>query len=252
MRKFIISLLVVILISSTALASESTSTSFSIYEGPGCSTAEEAVLLYLDGLKSGDLPKMLSAFAIETYVKNFDFTAQLKRLQAYIPSMPISYPNANNLMMAINVESRKQDIVNRVKMQFVTLCMPDLEQYTQSSLQSDDEVIILVNQLQDGLNGVTLQNLQFTGFIAPSLLSEIYNDERTQDMMNKQSIIYGADELCSVVALFSIDETPYIFCCNALRYNDNWYLESLSGHIGAIIGLSVASGGIAPAMDYGY
>jgi hypothetical protein len=220
-------------------------------EGAGRATPEAAAQLYLEGLQSVDLAKMLSAFAVETYVDCFDFAAHLESTGVYSPEMTIAYPNVNSLFRDINVESRRQEIVSRIKMQMMSLVGLSVSGFnpTPAPFQAetaDTEIPSFVERFQDGLGDVAFQQLQFTGFVSPSLLSALYSDEKLRQNMARQAAILGADELQSVVASFSVHGKQYLFCCNALRYGEKWYLESLGGHIAQLLGLSVRMGGIMP------
>jgi len=221
-------------------------------EGPGSSSAEEAALLYLDGLKSMDLPKMLSAFAVETYVDLYDFSAQLQTLGVYSPTMTIAYPSTNSLFRAINIESRRQDVMGRIKMQAAAFCaiyISGFDAFATIPFQGEnaiDSIRAFEGYLQISLDGMAFNKLVFTGFVSPSLLSDLYSDERLRQNMAQEAARFGADELQSIVAGFSIDDQSFLFCCDALRYGDKWYLESLGGHIGQLINLPVGSGGIMP------
>jgi len=60
-----------------------------------------------------------------------------------------------------------------------------------------------------------------------------------------------AGDVANTVIIFNADGQDWLFCSQAIRYNGKWYLESLGGNIGALLGLSYNSGGIAPADMFG-
>lgn len=220
------------------------------YEGEGSATPEEAVALYLEGVQEESLPKMLSAFAIETYAAGFDWGAQLERIKMYsAATMNIKFPKTNPLFEAINVEARKSEIVGGIAVQFTAFQMPEMDYYAPVTFTGDDadaQVAAFVQQFEETTRSLTLAKLIPVGFVEPSLLSEIYEDERNQGNLAKLAAIYGADEIQSKAACLMMSGKPYLLCCDTIRYGEKWYMLGLGGNIGQILGLSVTSGGITP------
>ena len=71
------------------------------YEGSGWNTPEDAVLHYLDGLKEQDLDKMISAYAVESYIDHFDPQAYLERYYQFYPCMTPHIPNTDGFTRGI-------------------------------------------------------------------------------------------------------------------------------------------------------
>lgn len=230
--------------SGTGLASAPT------YEGPGWATAEDAVTAYLEAMQRGDLSAMVSAFAIETYVDNYDFAAQLKRLSAYSFVSIIKVPNTNELFRSINIEARQGEAVMAVLLQMLTLHMPDRDFMSMLAFKTDTidaDVGAFVEEFAENTGSLSLETLTFGRFIPPESLSDVYESEMNQANIDRQKAIYGADEQKSVVAVFSVGSTLCALCCDAVRYGEKWYLLSMGGNIGNILGLRYSSGGITAA-----
>jgi hypothetical protein len=218
------------------------------YEGPGWETPEDAVQAYLDAFGKADLRGMVSAFAIETYVEHFDFEAQLDRLGAYLPQAEIPYPNANDFFKAMNVEKRRSGIVNSIHYQFFTLRFPEIDLGMLTSFSGDGAPT--PGEFADRMNAVTqgpAEGYALLAFADPASLSEHYLQPRNQENLAKLAGIYGAEELQSMAALIAVEGKPHLLCCDAIRYGDKWYLCSLGGNIGALLGMSVMQGGLSPA-----
>ena len=251
MRKTCLILTAVILfLSFTAPAFASPSSGFPVYEGPGCATPEDAVRLYLEGIQNEDLGKMLSAFAIETCVVRFDYTGQLRRIRSYIPVSSTGHPSVSNLFTAMNIESRKQEIVNAIKFQLVMFHLTDYDPVISTMFMSDDldaEIAAFVKHFEDNLGTLALRDLELVGFIPPNQLSEMYDGEKNQEQLVSLAEICGADELRSVAALFTVDGKGYYLCCDALQYGDQWYLHKLGGSISSLLLIDQWAGGITPA-----
>lgn len=234
--------LLMILLSACAFAQDAPR-----YEGVGFATPEEAVQAYLDGMRDADLSQMIGAFAVETYVDHYDFQAQLERLRAYMINLEMHFPNDNDLMRALNVESRKNQIVNGITYQQFALLAPEWDISAPLTFGTDDTEGIpeLMAQFAAAAE-FDMSGLTFVGFFAPETLAELYLSERNQENMAKQATVCGMDELRSMVAGFSLGGEQYLLCCDVGRYGDAWYMNSLSGNIGNLLGIAVYRGGLVP------
>lgn len=219
------------------------------YEGNGSESAEDAARLYLEGIRDSDLSKALSAFAIETYANHFDYQAQIARIGAYLPaSMNIKFPAVNDFAASLNVETRQNELINAIVMQQFMFYAPEMDATQMVPFTGDDreqQVAAFVESIYESVQSLSIETLEVLGFIHPALLSEHYANTLNQENLAKQAKIYGADEVKSVVALFSIGKNTYTMCCDAVRYGDLWYMLSLGGNIGALLNLAPSTGGIA-------
>ena len=222
------------------------------YEGPGWDTPEKAVLAYLDGFKNADINKMVSAFAIETYVEHYNLIAYLEKMRSYQGfTAEIRYPNSNDFFQKANVESRRIRIVNGIIMQMSTVLLPEIDFSYPVSGDALGDIAEFINQFSvigDSLFS-QFQNYEFNKFIDPVSLSPEYGMAAIQEGINRNAGIYGADSMQSMVSLFSIDDTPYIFCCDVIRYGGKWYVSALSGNIGALLNIEVLNGGLSVIQD---
>ena len=219
------------------------------YEGPGWDTPEDAVLVYLEGMKEQDLYKMISAYAVETHIDHFDLQAQLERIRAYTISMIPRMPNSTNLLWGINVEARKNEIVQSILLQMSTLCLYERAQDFDRPIgfQSDnfaEEARAFVEELDQAFAAVDFNTLNVLRFTPPELISELYASERNQENIKRQAAPYGVDEMRSVIAVFALDDKVGALCCDVARYGDRWFMHKPGGNIAAIIGFSAMTGGV--------
>lgn len=219
------------------------------YEGPGWDTPEDAVSFYLEGLKEQDLGKMISAYAVETYVGHFDLQAHLARIKSYFMTMVPRMPNSNGMFRAVNVEARKSEIVQSIVWQMASICQPG-QDFTQTVTftgeNADEETRTFVEGLENAYAAVDFSTLEVLLFTPPEKISEIFLSEKVQENIKAQAAPFGPDEARSVVALFTVDNKLYALCCDVMRYGDRWYMYKPSGIIGAIVGLSSLTGGVVP------
>lgn len=214
------------------------------YEGAGCETPEKAVRLYLDGAKEGDLQKMLSAFAIETYVQHYDLEAQLKRLRTYTFGQEVKLANSNDLFTAINVEGRKSNIVQSILLQTWSLAWPESDPFVPTQLKEDAEATAFVAGLR--LDAWPMQKCEFRMFIDPAVLNDKYSSEANLNNLQKRAAVLGADEIKSMVAVLSIDGKGFALGCDVMRYGERWYLCALHGNIAMLQGIASQWSGLMP------
>lgn len=224
-----------------------------IYEGPGWDAPEEAVTFYLEGLRTQDISKMIGAYAVETYIDHFDLQAQFTRYTAYTVYMTPRLPNASELLRAINVEARKDEIVDSILLQMTSICMPDedlSETISFGTEHLDAETQAFIDKLSDGYTAVDFSTLELLAFIPPEEVNDVYSTEHSQKVIEAQSNIYGADEMRSVVAVFAVDGRMCALYCDVTRYDDLWYLCRANGFMGSLMGLRITTGGVA-ILDQG-
>ena len=215
-------------------------------EGDGYASAEKAAEAYLQAFKAANLSGMLSAFALETYVDNYDLEAQLARLKAYSLSSDPSLPASNDFTRDLNFHQRTGNVTAAIRFQYLTIFTSDLKALDgiTMSLTSDDDISRLAMQLGNPAYLESLQGMELGEFLPPENLNEHYLSEQNRLNMQKIASICGADEMKSVAVPATIDEQEYLFCFDAVRYGSQWYLSSLSGNIGALLNIPTFSGGV--------
>lgn len=233
----------ILLLSCTAYASEQK------HEFAGANTPEEAVQHYLEGLAKQDLYTMISAFAIETYVQEYDIAALLERLGAYMPTSTIHYPNANDLFTAINVESRKAEVVHMITLQQNAMLLPELaaDRPLVLSDEKSPDAADFIKDMENALQKASpTDESGLIAFIAPTDMSDLYANERNMENMARRAAICGADELQSVIAVFTYGENTFAMCCDVIRYGDMWFMEGMPGNIGTLLNISASLAGTVP------
>jgi len=225
------------------------------YESPGFASAEDALMAYIEGLQQGDLQQMIGAFAIETYIEHFDLVAWIERVisHSFHSTSTVRLPNANPMVTALNIESRRANILGIIQYQLIAFHLeeqfesgplifgPPIGPFPHDILGSAED---FVDMLRTNMETMALQSMQLVSFMEPAMLAEAYDNEKNQADLDRKRAIYGADELKSVAAFFTVDGKLYVLCADAIRYGERWYLESLAGNIGAHLRIDVFQGGI--------
>ena len=220
-------------------------------EGEGFDTPEQALETYIEGLKNNDVDQMIAAFAVETYVENYSLTKMVERLQSYQPV--IGYiPSISDYSVRLNIEKRRSDITNAIRNQYLVLqgsktVLGD-NAYTSITMKDTYETAQeLVDDLFVSDDTSILDSIEFKGeFISPSALSDLYDSENNQEIMKKQLAPFAGEDITSVAARFYCDGYPVLITADAIMYNGRWYLNSMSGNIGSLMGISSYLQGIIP------
>lgn len=217
-------------------------------ESRGYKSPEAAVTAYIEGFRNNDIDQMLSVFAVETYVKNFNLEKQVERIGAYSLGSGV-VPSISKYADKLNLENRRSNIIGRIRNQYMTL--------TEAKVIADDTAGIVgfdfsemtaeefVKDIFTDNDEKLLSNIGFDGiFIAPQRISETYATENNRNYLQKEAETLGADKIESVVAFLMINDSPYLLCMDTVCYDNIWYALNLSGNIGAIIGRDRYNGGL--------
>jgi len=217
------------------------------YEGPGWDTPEEAVLYYLEGLKEQDIGKMIGAYAVETYIDHYDLGAVLARLHGYTPGLVPRLPNTSDLLRALNIEARKNEIVYGIFSQMISICLPEQDFFHMAPFAQeniDEEVEAFVGGLEEAFGAVDFSTLKVLRFNPPEAISELYTSETNQENIKRQIAPTGADEGRSVVAVFTVGDSVCVLACDVMRYGDRWYMYRVPGNIALLVRFSASGGGV--------
>ena len=223
------------------------------FEGEGYESPEEAVVAYLEALKKGDVEGMLATFAIETYVAEMDAQADLARMGSFQPGYGMRLPLGGDYQRQVAVAVRYGELANSLAYQWILYSWPDgYEEFggVVVRLLEDGAVEAFLAGLAKNDAAARWQGMEVVEFVGPAELSDMYLDERNQQNIARQAAIYGCDEIVSVVAKLDIGGEEWYQCMDVARYGGKWYNLLFSGNIGALMGLSVYTGGLVPAAAF--
>jgi len=243
------------------------------YEGPGYDTPEKAVGAYIEAIKSMELPQLWSTYAIESYVKNFNFEKSIEKIYSDFSS-PLLAPPSNDFSYSANIVRRLTAISRPMSMQ-THLIFYDLMPYhyqiefrdgytVGSDLESD------YNHLLDEFTGLSydqftrllenytyekqqqLQIMEIKEIITSdgfARFSEKYALERYasyftsydyQDSIEEMCIQHGADEIMDIIIVLTINNDDYIMAPSVVRYGEKWRVLSDHGSISGLLGIPLS------------
>ena len=227
---------------------------YGILESSGYATPEDAVTAYIDGLAKNNIDEMVSSFAVETYIENFNLAAYVERLGAYITSLGF-IPSISEYADNLNLEKRKANIIDAIRYQYMTIieaaCVTG---DTNGSPMQFDSSAMTGSEFLENIFPISdeeiLSNVKFDGrFINPELLEENYGSQRNSNYLKDQANIAGAEEIESLAAYLEIGDVPYLLCADTVRYGDIWYVLNLGGCIGNLLRCDVYNGGMIKIED---
>lgn len=203
-------------------------------EGDGFDSPEETFKTYIEGLKNKDLDKMISCFAIETLVKNYDLSKNLKRMNSYQPLSNDNYvPLISDFAMQLNMEKRISSI-RRKYVFYQYLSLMDSDQLCAGQpipLATDsnpgDSYPTVEEFIGDNFatNESMLDNIVFyEEYYNPELVYDNYNAEYEQLVHESYKKIYGPEEIKTIIAKFYSDDEPILAFYEAYRFGDRWYI----------------------------
>lgn len=225
-------------------------------EGEGFSSPEEAVSAYVKGLQDNDINEMLSAYAVETYVENYNLAREIESISAYSPQMKY-IPTLSDMASSLNKEQRRTVIMNAIRYQYLLLTdspvvVGENAGRTVALEDTDKTAEELIKELFVADDTPYLSEISFDGeFYDPAALDEEYLSKGIQKLLKKDAAAAGAEEVRSVVAKIRSAEREYILCMDTVRYEDRWYVFEASGTMGAMLGISVWYGGLMPVTEGG-
>lgn len=216
------------------------------FEGEGFKTPEEAIIAYVEAFSAADVEKMLSTFAIETYVSNYDFEKDVERFTAYLPHMEQKMSAKSEYAQTLNTYIRIGHLTENIQNQYFYAVLP-----TDSPLANG--MPVMVSDFSGGASKIDeeMSNPDYLEKLKTIKNIEIVNSEETEKaeiFMKQQSEmlqeVYGTDEIEYLCAQFEMDGEQYLICMDVFCYDGAWYNGTFNGTVGSLMGIPNNQGGI--------
>ena len=216
-------------------------------EGDGCSTPEEAVMLYLHGLENGDMNQMLSAFAIESYVDNYKLEEQVETAAwLYVEYVP----NVSEYARRLNIEQRKRKVTEMIRAQY-----RGWNSTGRADLEKGETGAECLRRVFYRGEDLWFSHIKADGaFESPSVLgqSDHWDYEENANRNQKEAIQYlGGEQIKEVAADFIWMNMPFVLCARTIEYQEKWYILDFNTVLYMGIGGSAYEyGGIVPLFMF--
>ncbi len=224
-------------------------------EGKGYASAEEAVEAYVEALKRGDVPAILSTFAIETYIDNYDTEAGLSRIGAWIPAalsdsayQLIGSDYERQLMLY----SRQASISHGLYRQLLTYSaflsdmIDSFDLGGPITFEDEENIEEFLRIYRKSPFGKLLAEMEIEEFVDPKDLNEAYGSEANLKNMREQGKIFGCEEYKSVAARVSLNGESWLLTMDCARYNGRWYNLTPSGTLSVLLDANFYQYGLLP------
>lgn len=232
-------------------------------EGEGFDTPEEAVIAYAEAMKAQDMAGMLSTFAVETYLENYNLDQHiLKNLWFSFTSMTnTGIPTENELVAQYNVERRRSDITKSIGDQMINLIAAENGIFTMTGVEDEVWKSILggsgypfgntdegIKEAQDFIEQLKaapdFSKMEIADIYYAEGISENYLTLKNLTNLYRNAQIAGADGIKSLALHLKFGAYDALLCMDVIRYDGRWYNYQCYGFIGALMGLMSNSGGL--------
>ena len=216
------------------------------WQETGGSTQEEAVNLYLSGLIENSLNTMMEAFAWESLARHSTLRGMALGRSYYQgaanwPVFPDGSPLLEQIDMGMMVKWRLEGLRNTMVNYATGGAIYDSQEWQTRfalTVHSDEDAYRVASLFdQDCMD--RLSTLDDIRFVAPEVIAPEYAaSEDIRNTLEKYRVMYGADELSNIVALFTVDGEEYLVAPQLVRYGDRWYIVDMQGVLSAVMNIS--------------
>ncbi|MCR5058160.1 MAG: hypothetical protein K6A81_06050 [Clostridiales bacterium] len=225
-------------------------------EGKGYGSPEDAALAFAEAFKEQDMDKMLSTFAIETYCSNYDAylgMVRLLSLSMFMYNEPIAPEGASYLHEA-NVYNRAGVLSRNIEYLYTNVVMASCDdrdvQETYEMLFNGQQISVADSGYMDRsrafLDAVTgAEDLDIKVgevYKAESIIAGFYSDSILQNSYTVAKV-RNADGYKSLAVSLKVNGHEMLITMDAVKYGKKWYLCSLGGMQGMVLGLNTTSAG---------
>ena len=217
-------------------------------EGKGYKSPEKAILAYAESLQSGDVKKILSTFAIETYVDKMDMGAYLSATAAY--SVSTGLVSSDDYSREIRLVQRQYQItqqlgymyINHTEAGFPEKLQPIPVPPAKSSEYGTIDAFIedmTVEDWDEILEEMEIGDVRTDADLIRDNLTAAYYDN-----LDRRAAQYGCDEIVPLAIEITLDGVDCYLCADVACYGGKWYILFPSGTLGAILGVDAMSCGL--------
>lgn len=214
-------------------------------EGSGYGSPEGAILAYAKALKTADISQILSTFAVETYVDNFDIEKYIEYVVT-LQFTTIPMENWNDLTNEIGLINRQYQIVQDLRNLCVSVCLGDdyFNEKIYVKLDSSKATEAFLNKLSAEDWEQILARMEYdTDFI---YAQEVQTNEFYDKHIPRTAAAHGCDEIVPIAIRITLEGTQYYLCMDVARYGNKWYNLRTPGIMNTILNGTSNNGGIVP------
>ena len=208
-------------------------------EGEGYASAEEAAVAYVEALCQADIDLMLSTFAIETFVENYDQKKDIERKRYYnnlMEECPLK--NEGNYQEGINRYSRIFGLTYEFKKLYIELITDgEFELRATEYLKTNNEIEEFLNKINDPYFDVKISKAKIGQVLTPKMLGNRLGniDMSIYKKITDNYNYLNCDEITSFAIEFDYESKGYYLFIDVACFDGVWYNVDMVSHLGIIV-----------------
>ncbi len=211
-------------------------------EAEGFDTPWQAAVAYLEGMQANDIGQMLTTFSVESYAENYNLQAYMEYLEAYsFMHQDVKFPSVNDFVKALISGERKEQLADDILSQEGALYACSF--FLNGEEMQEDDFSLKWETLQGKMD---LASIEIIGYILPETLSEQYTSEYQSNIVERQTGIYGADQILESVIIFEYKGEKYCLFMEESKYNGKWYNSKIGNRLALLLGVDADFKGAPP------
>lgn len=215
-------------------------------EGNGFKSAEKAALAYAEALRTGDVRKILSTFAMETYVDSMNIEEYLRASGVYyFDTNTMGLVSSDDYSKEIRLIGRQYDIARQLGylyMNHTEFGIPEgWQPVPWSKIEPYDEFAeaMTVEDWYEILADMEIGDVLTLGEILPDR-----DKEQMAEALKRSAERYGCDKMVPLAVEVTIDGVDYYLCVDVADYDGIWYNCQMFGTIASMLGADSTSCGL--------
>ena len=224
-------------------------------EGAGYDSAEEAVEAYVNFLKEENFEGIISTFAMESYLENYDMSEYFEYVQyfsIYAPTGGLSttgFYSDSDFARELTMESRRAYILGGVNRQLLQVMAQNTDE---EDIARDIAEGNTISQ-GDEIDSDAIMNFLGTDLKLDSIEIGHFRDDKYYDVpsdsiknyLKHYKKMWGSDieSVCLEIEIDGEDYTLFMLC---VCYDDRWYIADFNNPITLSLGISPGGKGLVP------
>ncbi len=209
-------------------------------EGGGKNSAKSAATAYVKAFKKGDIDKMLSLTAVESYLDNLSFEEKLLADGNFNFSGYIFPYDTDTIQTEMSVEMYRSHLVREIQNKYLYLdskLSPTGNGYKVDSYTVSEKV---VNTLVNNDFKKKLKKMKIGKAIVASEINEIVSEDITEQG-EKVAKYLKCDDFASYVVPITLSDKEYYMFIDLVCLNGKWYVLTTSSNIALLAGADSTS-----------
>lgn len=216
-------------------------------EGKGYKNAKKAARACVEAIADDDVDKVLSTFAMETYVENYDVEKYLDQVGAYLPHTSTPLRPEDDFARSLDLLYRQNTVARALMDMYLTHSLGEAHSGQPIMFESagyEDAAAFLDKMDSSSWQTVKVGKVRSAeDFIDSQMMGQYQKSVAT-----KKEVL-GCEELTDLAVGVALDGTDYYLFMELASYGGKWYVCNFGGSLSTYLGVSALSGGLCLEED---